>query len=219
MIVDVLINSCARPDVLAISVRSFQKYIKTTHELRYIILEDKVDDERRQNKGVEWIVKNKNLFYEIHFSKKKLGPGFFFAPIVKLCKTDFFFHLEDDNEFTKDINIDPLIEVMKNNQYIAEVVLRRGVNDRRNHPKNVIIDGMKFTEMDIFSVATGVFNTKNVKCIIDKAGWNRQLREVWVLGPIAHELGFKKYTWGFNKNKPQYIHAGPKKGYRKGSWK
>jgi len=219
MNVDILINSCARPDVLKRSINTFRKHIKTSHTLRYVILEDKVDDKERQRAGRKWLNKNRNLFDEIHFAEKRMGPGFFFAPVVKLCKTDYFFHLEDDNEFTFDIEIDPVVEVMKNNEYITEVVLRRGITDSRNHPTNVVIDGLKLTEMDIFSVATGVFNTKSVKEIINKVGWKRQLREVWILGPAAKELGFKKYTLGFNKNKPHYEHIGPKKGYRKGGWK
>jgi len=217
---DVLINSCARPDVLEASINTFKKYIKTKHNLRYVILEDKVEDYNRQNISKEWIEKNKNLFDEIIFSEKKLGPGFFFAPIVKLCKTDFFFHLEDDNEFIFEIDIDPIIEVMqKNSNNMVEVIFRRGKTDERNHPTNIIIDGLELTLFDIFSVATGLFNTNLVKKVIDKAGWKTQLREVQVLGRLSIEMNLKKYTLGFNENKPHYKHVGPSKGYRKGAWK
>ena len=220
MDIDVLINSCARPDVLETSIKTFKKHIKTSHALRYVLLEDKVNNKARQKAGRKWLNKNKKLFDEIHFAEKKLGPGFFFAPVVKLCKTDYFFHLEDDNEFIVDVNIDRIIKVMQNNEYMAEVVLRRGrLVDKRNHPKSVTIDGLKVTMMDIFSVATGVFNTKAVRKIIDKAGWNRQLREVWILGPTAAELNFKKYTLGHDDSSLHYNHVGPSRGYRKGGWK
>lgn len=219
MIVDVLINSCARPDILDTSIKSFRKYIKTSHDLRYVILEDKVDSISRQKNGMKWLEKNKKLFHEIHIADKKMGPGFFFAPTVKLCKTDYFFHLEDDNEFIKEIDIDPMIEVMKNNDYIAEIILRRGRVDKRNNPKDITIDGLELTEFDIFSVATGMFNTKIVKQIIDVAGWKTQLREVQVLGKISKELDFKKYTIGHDDSSPSYIHVGPSMGYRKGAWK
>ena len=219
MNIDVLINSCARPDVLATSIKTFKKHIKTSHNLRYVILEDKVDSAGRQKAGIKWLNKNKKLFDEIHFAEKKMGPGRFFAPVVKLCKTDYFFHLEDDNEFVVDVDIDSIIEVMQNNDYMAEVIMRRGKTDKRNHPKNIVIDGLKLTEFDLFSVATGVFNTKAVKKIIDKAGWKRQLREVWILGPISTELNFKKYTLGYNDASFHYKHVGPKKGYKKGGWK
>ena len=217
MDIDVLINSCARPDVLETSIKTFKKHIKTSHALRYVILEDKVNNKVRQKAGIKWLAKHKNLFDEIHFAKKKMGPGFFFAPVVKLCKTDYFFHLEDDNEFIVDVNIDPIIDVMQNDNYMAEVILRRGKTDKRNNPKKVVINGLELTEFDLFSVATGVFNTRLVRKVIDEAGWQRQLREVQVLGRISKELNLKKYTLGYDVL--HYNHVGPKKGYRKGGWK
>jgi len=220
MNLDVMINSCARPDILEISISTFKKHIKTNHNLRYVILEDKVDDERRQEAGRKWIESNKYLFDEIHCAEKRMGPGFFFAPIVKLCQTPFFFHLEDDNEFLVDINIDPILEMMKRHDDIANVVLRRGMMvDKRNHPKAVIIDGIELTKFDLYSVATGLFNVNIAKTIIDKAGWHNQLREVQVLGKLSQEMKFKKYTLGRDNSFLHYNHIGPNKGYRKGSWK
>jgi hypothetical protein len=219
MDLDVLVNSCARPDTLEVSMRTFRKHIKTSHKLRYVLLEDWIDEDRdRRQKGRKWLTKHQSWFDEIHYAKKRMGPGFFFAPTVKLCQTDFFFHLEDDNEFMFDINIDPLIKVMQNHDDITNIVLRRAKVDKRNHPKNVVIDGLKLTAFDLFSVATGVFNTKVVKRVIDECGWDRQLREAKVLGPAAKKLGFKQYTLGFDENKPHYKHVGPQKGYRKGRW-
>jgi hypothetical protein len=181
------------------------------------LVEDKVDNERRQKKGIEWIDRNKNLFDEIHFAEKKMGPGFFFAPAVKLCKSDYFFHLEDDNEFIVDINIDSILDVMQRNDYIVEIMLSRGKVNKRNNPKKVIIGGLELTESDLFSVATGMFNTKLVREIINKAGWENQLHEAGVLTPISKKLGLKKYVLGHNVQ--HYKHVGPEKGYRKGDWR
>jgi hypothetical protein len=187
--------------------------------LRYVILEDKVDDKTRQKVGKKWLNKNKNLFDEIHFAEKKMGPGFYYAPLVKLCKTDYFFHLDDDNKFIVDVNIDQIIKVMQNNEYMTEVVLRRGrLVDKRNHPKSVTINGLKLTQFDLYSNATGIFNTSLTKQIIDKAGWKTQLREVQVLGRISKELNFKNYTLGHDDSSLHYEHVGPQKGYRKGGW-
>jgi hypothetical protein len=220
MNLDILINSCARPDVLQKSIITFKKYIKSKHKFRYIILEDKVEDIKRQELGRTWIEKNSNLFDEIHYSYKKMGPGFFFAPIVKLCQTPYFFHLEDDNEFIFDIDIDPILEVMMRYENIAAITLRRrSWVDPRNNPVDVTIDGMELTRSDIYSVATGLFNTSVAKCIIDKAGWNNQLREVQVLGKISSYMNFEKYTLGHNNTGIHYKHVGPKNGYNKGSWK
>jgi len=219
MIINVLINSCARPDILETSITTFRKYIKTSHTLKYIILEDKVHDIERQKLGRNWLEKNKDLFDEIHYSERRLGPGFFFAPIVKLCNTEFFFHLEDDNRFFMDIEIDPLINIMKKYNNILEIILRRGKTDPRNNPIEFVIDGLDLTEFDLFSVATGIFNTSLVRIVLSKIGWKKQLREVQVLTPVSKELNLKKYTLGFNNDFKHYDHVGPKKGYRKGEWK
>jgi hypothetical protein len=219
MIIDVLINSCARPDVLENSIFSFKKYIKTIHNFRYVILEDKVDNRERQQLGRNWINDHKYLFDEIHYSHKRMGPGFFFAPIVELCKSEYFFHLEDDNLFFKDIFIDPIIDIMKVNNNILEVILRRGKTDKRNNPKNIKINDLELTEFDLFSVSTGIFNTKLVNDVLDKTGRTTQLREVHILKPASIELGVKKYTLGYNTNDVDYKHVGIDKNYRKGAWK
>lgn len=218
MNLDVLINSCARPDIMDISLKSFFKHIKTKHNLRFVIMEDKVDNKKRQKSGLKWINRNKDVFDEIHFAEKKMGPGRYFAPLVKLCKTDYFFHLEDDNQFVKDIDIDPMLDFLINNQNAVEIIFRRGKTDPRNHPTNCTIDGLKLTKMDILSNSTGVFNTSHIKRIIDELGWNSHLNESKKLGPTAEKLGFDRYTLGYNENKIDYIHLSKKRGYRKGEW-
>lgn len=219
MNLDVLINSCSRPDILEVSINTFRRHIKTRHKLRYIILEDKVEDPQRQALGKKWIEKNKSLFDEIHYSEKRLGPGFFFAPIVGLCKTPYFLHLEDDNEFFMDINIDPIIELMKRYNNVLEIILRRGTTDKRNNPVDVVIDGIQLTEFELFSVATGIFNTNLVKQVFDKIGWATQMKEAKILKPTSNELMLKKYTLGFNGDYKHYNHVGPSYKYIKGAWR
>ncbi len=219
MDLDVLISSCSRPDILEISINTFKKYIRTTHNLRYVILEDKVDDEQRQELGRKWLEKNEYLFDEIHFSEKRMGPGFYYAPLVDLCKSEFFIHLDDDTKFVTHVNLDKMIDVMKRSSDMTEIIFRRGKTDPRNNPKNVKIYGLKLTQFDLYSNATGLFNTELTCRIIDEAGWKTQLREVQVLGRISKELNLKNYTLGFNNNNIHYEHLSAKRGYRKGGWK
>lgn len=219
MNLDVLVNSCARPDIMDISMSSFFKHIKTKHKLRFVLMEDKVDDEERQKAGLEWINKNRHIFDEVHFAEKKMGPGKYFAPTVKLCKSDYFFHLEDDNQFIADIDIDPLLDFLVNNQNAVEIIFRRGPTDPRNHPTNCVVDGIELTRMDILSNSAGVFNALHIKRIIDEIGWKSHLNESKLLGPTAEKFGLSRYTLGFNESGPNYIHLSKKRGYRKGEWK
>lgn len=213
--IDVIINSCARPDIMNVSLMTFKERIKSKHEFRYVILEDKVENELRQAYGREWI--NNNEFDEIHFAEKKMGPGFFFGPAMALGQSDYIFHLEDDNEFIVDINIDPILDIMRNDDYIVEIMLSRGKIRPSNNLGKETINGLELTKFDLFSVATGLFNTKRVKQLIDKIGWGKQLHEAGTLTPMSNELGLKKYVLGYNEQ--HYVHVGAKKGYKKGAWK
>ena len=218
MEIDVLINSCARTDILEISIKTFKEMISTdAHSFRYVILEDKVENVDRQAQGRKWIESNIDMFDEVVFSEKRLGPGYFFGPVVKLCKSDYFFHLEDDNAFIKKVNIDPLIDVLSANQDIVEILLSRGDPDSVHKLSTTIINNLELTEYKIFSVATGVFNTKLVCNMIDKAGWENRLHEGALMTPISKELSYKKFLLG--KSDKHYNHLSALYGYGKGGWR
>ena len=222
MKIDVLINSCARPGILEVSINSFQERIKTDkHEFRYVIIEDRVDNEDRQKLGHDWIRDNYKLFDEVIFLDRKHGPGFWFAPTVARCKSDIFFHLEDDNEFIVDINIDPIIELMKNHDDVVEVMLSRGKIRPSNNLGECEIDGIELTKFDLLSVATGVFNAKLVRNMIDKIGWDKQMHEAGTLTPMSKKLKLRKFVLGHDRGhgESHYVHVGELKGYRKGAWK
>lgn len=217
MILDVLVNSCARPDILEVSLRTFKERVKTSHTLRYVLVEDKVENEERQRSGAEWIEKHRHMFDSVLCLEKKAGPGYWWAPTVRLSGSDFHFHLEDDTEFIVDLDIDPVIEVMKANSEIIEVVLSRGDLPKGHEPRKVVVDDLALTEMDFFSVANGLFNTKLVKLMIESIGWEKRMHEKATLTPISREMGFRKFALGHDTQ--HYIHVGEKLGYRKGSYK
>ena len=215
MIIDILVNSCARIDLLEESIFTFRKHIKTDeHEFRWVIVEDKVNDPKRQKIGERWIFGNGNLFDKIIFLGKKAGPGYWWAEIIKECKSDFHIHLEDDCKFINDIYIDPIIEIMEVQSNIAEIIFRRDTA-KKNNNKLKIFD-LKLTEMDLLSVASGIFNTKNVIKIIDDIGWKEQLHEAGNLTHTSKKIGLRKFI--LDHNKVHYIHVGQKKCYRKGKW-
>lgn len=213
MVIDVLINSCARPDLLGVSFRSFKKHVKTDYELRYVLLEDIVDDNSRQVLGRRWI-EAQNLD-KVVYADKKMGMDRFFAPVVALCESDYFFHLEDDNEFITDFYIDPVIDLMKKQDDIVEVILNRG-NKGQNVGKRVVVESVPVTEFMLFSVATGIFNTKQVKKVIDQLGWDSTLHEAGSLTPAANISKLKRYILGHGEQ--HYVHVGAAKKYRKGKW-
>jgi len=217
MDIDVLINSCARPDILEVSINTFMDRIESRHNFRYVILEDKVDNDKRQVAGKKWIENHKDWFDEIIFSESRMGPGCFFGPVVSLCRSDYFFHLEDDNRFIENVGIDPLFDILSNNDNIVEIMMSRGPINPVNKPRKTEIDGIRLTESNLFSVATGIFNTSLVRQLVDTIGWDRPLHEAKVLTPASKKLGLKKFVLGHDAQ--HYVHVGEEKGYRKGGYK
>jgi hypothetical protein len=217
MNIDVLITSCARPDVLKKTVQSFQKMIVTEHELRYVLVEDKVDDVKRQEEGRKWVEKNKGLFDDIVFHEKKAGKGYWWQEIIKICNTKYHIHLEDDNEFITKVNIDPVIKMMQNQENIIEVIFSRGKPDKRTKPKILKIDGIKLTEMQSMSIASGIYNTPMCRKILSVVGWETMVHEAGNLTPTSKKLGYRKFVLGHGKK--HYEHIGAKLGYNKGKWK
>lgn len=217
MTIDVLVSSCARVDVLETSLYSFKNRINSKYNFKYILIEDNVEDTIRQEIGRRWIEKHSFLFDEIHYLNKKAGPGSFWVEAIKFCKSDYHFHLEDDNEFIVDINIDPLLDILQNNKDVAEIMLSRGEIPQAQTPIKKIIDDVILTEIDFFSVATGVFNTKLVSNMLDNLGWDKQPHEAGTLTPMSQKLKYRKFVLGYNET--HYIHVGINKNYRKGSWR
>lgn len=215
MDIDVLINSCARPDMLEVSINTFKQCVKSDkYKFRYVVLEDMVDNVKRQSLGRKWITDRKNLFDEVVFKEVKMGPGFFFAPVVSLCRSKYFFHLEDDNKFVKEVNVDPIIEILSKNNSFVEIIMSRGLAPKTTNPRKLEINGTNLTEFDLFSVATGVFNTELVCKLIDSIGWDKRLHEAGVLTPASKKLGLRKFILGHGEK--HYTHSNK---YRKGSWK
>lgn len=218
MEIDILISSCSRPDVLERTILSFKKNIYSNkHKFKYILIEDKVDDINRQELGKKWINKNIKLFDEVYFLKEKAGVGFWWQEALKKCNTDFHFHLEDDNYFIKKIYIDHIVEMMIKYNDIVEVMLSRGKIRKINNLGEININGIYLTNFRLFSVATGLFNTKNVYDILDYLGWKNKIHENGTLTPASEKLGFRKLVLGHNEK--HYDHIGAIENYRKGAWK
>lgn len=218
MDIDVLINSCARPDILETSIFTFMKHIKTEkHKFRYLILEDMVDNPQRGLLGRNWIIANRDRFDEIVFATRRLGVGFWWQETVRRCGTKYHFHLEDDNEFFVDIDIDPIIDLMELHGDIIEVILCRGIMPNMIKNRTKEINGVEVTELKTMSISTGLFNTQCVFQLLNHIGWENKVHEGKILYPASKALGFRRYVLGHGER--HYNHLGPGKGYKKGSWK
>lgn len=216
--IDIMISSCSRPRLLKVSINSFrEKIISKKHSFRWVIIEDKVDDEKRKKLGRQFIKKNSNLFDEIIYLDKKAGVGFWWQEMLKHCKSKIHFHLEDDNKFLTNINIDPVIDLLENNKDIVEIILRRGKHNKKIKPIKTEVDNNKLTKINFMSIATGLFDTELSKRIVTEAnGWNSKVHEFGTLTPASNKLKLRKFVLGHNKI--HYEHIGKDNRYRKGKY-
>ena len=217
---NIIFSSCARPKLLEESVFSANKFLKSEKKLRFILVEDLVMSKERKEKGLHWIESNKEKFFKINILDKKAGFGWHFQEAVKESNSEFFFRMEDDQLFKKNIYLDPLLEIMKNNNNLVSISLRRD-RDRRKDKKRLIINDIALAETNFFSDSLGLFNTKLTTKLIDHIGWENQLHENAVMTPASNILKLDKYLLGwrerFTRKYPvHYFHNG--KENRQGSY-
>jgi len=217
MLIDILCNSCARPEMLEKSVYSTREnIISDKHEFRWVIVEDLVSDLKRRAAGRKWIEDNAHLFDEIVYAKTPAVMDKYWQKVIRVCESDYHVHAEDDTKYLKKIDIDPLIDFLQNNEDVVEIIFSRGSIKSANIINKIIINDLELTEAKMMSNSVGVFNTKNVKSILDEVDWNSVLHENKVLTPAAIKLGFKRFILGHDDQ--HYIHLGEDKKYRKGKW-
>lgn len=218
MIIEVLLSSCGRIDILPTAIKTFCDKIYTEkHKFKYVIVEDYVQDKSRRENGRKWILDHEFLFDQIIFCNETFGIGYQWREIVRQCSTPFHFRLEDDAEFITEINIDPLIEIMLQRKDLVEILWHRE-NHTEVNPRPVSVNGIDFVEVDFMSESIGLFNTALVMKIFKEAGVGTQMHETSVSTPVSMKLGLKKYLLG-KTGQFQYNHVGKKLGYNKGLWK
>lgn len=218
MVIDILCNSCARPDLLEQSVYSTQENIvSSVHTFRWVIVEDLVNDESRRRLGREWIESHSYLFDEIVFSETPAVVGMYWQKVLKLCKSPIHIHAEDDTKYLQKINIDLIVDFLITNGDVISTIFCRGKINPKNDLGKVILEDIKLTKLRLMSNSVGIFNTRLVNNLLDSVGWDKVMRENKVLTPACDKLGYRRYVLGHDKQ--HYIHAGQDKKYRKGNWK
>jgi len=219
--IDVLISSCARPDVLDVCVKSFIKHAKSEFGFRLVICEDLVSNSDRQELGAEWIENHKSFFDKIIFSKTQLTYVFCFSEILKDAESEYFIRLEDDVEFFEELDCDKIIDCLKQNENICQFMFRR--QNMKLHPQwscsHIGNCGTrKLYSSDFCSIASGVYNTQLIRQIVDYSGTN-ECHESGVLTPSMKALNLKGGVIEGLSSKEAIQYVGDNLGYKKGSWK
>jgi len=177
-----------------------------------ILIHDDSGDENYHN----WL---KKINYEIATTNK---VGFTKAVIsgwekLKEDSNEWVFHLEDDFVFTEDIYVN-MIDVIKHNNYIKQIVLQRqpiGSRERRkggiiaSHPERYEdkTDGTNYwVEHRVnYSTNPSVYN----KSLIYKHPWPDMPYSERIYGRILfNDSNAKCAYWGKSTDKPKVMHIG-----------
>ena len=214
--IDIVFSSCARVELLARTVRSFNEKLVCAGEHREILVEDWVVDEGRREESREWIHAHRNLFSNVVFLGEQAGPYLQFQKAAEQADGEYLFKVDDDAEFLVPIEIDKMIEVMEDDPQLSELILRRHPHCEVN-PRRVEIAGYPVTITDFFSISFGLYRMSHIRRLFDDIGWDEEAHESSVLTPAAKRLGLKCGIFG--DGEVHYRHVGGELGYDKGAWK
>lgn len=119
--IDVLITSSSRPELLFSTVNSFLEKVKClNHDLRFLLHEDFVNEER-SNVAVSW-AKNLALFSVIkkHNPFIGLGPSIGFM-LQNHIKAKYMFYLQDDWVLLRELDLDLALKYMNSYKIINQI--------------------------------------------------------------------------------------------------
>jgi hypothetical protein len=167
MSIDVLINSASRLDCLKPTIKSMKEKLITTRKFRIILHDDVVI--KKESKEIEdWALNSGEIDVFIKTEPaKRLGASF--LKCFEYIQDDLFVKWEDDWLFIEQVNLDDIIDVMKNNSHINQISFNTYGNEK--------------SKGDIFRP---MYEYGNIKIT--------QVSE-WVLGPGIWRLPFIKSKW------------------------
>lgn len=205
-------------DVLASTLDAFDRHIKTSHGLRFIIVEDKLEGSDAERVPVRdaWLSDYGDRFDVVHYNETHAGYVYAYAHMLPHLRSPVFFRLDDDTPFVEDVEIDPLIEFLLGALCVCQCVFRR-TNANRALPvgKSWSVGGRLLHQSAHYSVSTGLHLLGAAREIVKAAGG--KCHESMSLSPAMRRRGSdSSIVLGLHQEGVVY-HAGEDLGYVKGS--
>jgi len=168
---DVIITASGR-DTIFRTIESFLTNVKYAGEFRFII---NIDVCRKGSlTQIIKYVKNLNLkYFNVNYQPKGFTNAL--SSTLKQIESTFYFHLEDDWVFLKEIQLDPLIELLQKNNNVNHVRFsKRKIRDYnelfycpplrgiyRPKKKNIVIDGIQLVNCIAYSANPNISRTSH----------------------------------------------------------
>lgn len=199
---DILITSSSRPDLLQQTIKSMQDKLKFSGTLRWLLHEDCLD-ENRSTQVICW-AEQSNLFDEIVVSKPRIGLGASVYEMFSYIESLVFFRSCDDWRYTKEIDLDILLNLFEKYEKINQIVFhKRCVEGTKNEflRESTNFDGTWLTITNQWGWIPAIWRTGFVKEKY-KLAWTSgisffdELKGKTVLDPMWFKENMGAYLFG-----------------------
>ena len=119
--IDVIRTSTSRPSLLEKSHYSFMNKVHYSDGFRFLLHEDVIKSEE----SIKCFLFAKNTGYKISLNLPPIGHGCSLQSLILFVNTKYFFALEDDWEFLRDIDLNLIVNLMENNPDINQITFHK----------------------------------------------------------------------------------------------
>ena len=179
--IDVIVTSTCRRQ-FETTYASFIKNVKYDQGFRFIINIDVLEKNKHYlPRLLEFLRRSGISDVNINTGKHSFAGAVNY--LFKKLRSEYYFHLEDDWLFLKPIDLNAVVEVMKNNKNIHSIRFSKEQIKKPDHKmekslaksnelyllpgKEINIDGIKFVETSIWSLNPHIARTSVIKQFLD----------------------------------------------------
>jgi len=219
-VLDILITSASRPDLLQHTVESMQEKLKFSGEFRWLLHED-VLDKKKSAEVLHWN-KYSLLFDKVIVSEPRVSLGYSIGMMIPYIKSFIFFRSDDDWEYVEKLDLDVFWDMFEKYEKINQIIFNKRCIDE--YKRNFKRKSIKFN--DIWLTVTRQwgwlpslwrtdfvrrnYKIRAIDCSIDfmdrirhredvNADWIIENMGSYFLGKIGDKGAYIKHIGGYNR--------------------
>jgi hypothetical protein len=186
-------TSASRPDLLIQSTKSIYEHLKTSTEIKMIIHEDVIDEEKSKE-CIHFMKYLSNCDCKVDHPPLGHSASFYWLIDQLPEKTKYFMFWEDDYDLDRDVDLDALVALMDKYNQINQISFpkRHILTEKAGWKKKpVMFDDFKLTVSNHWYVSPAIWRKSFIFPYIEKLKINNPVKKDGTLGFGWH--------WGINK--------------------
>ena len=164
MIVDVIRPTASRFDVFKESTESFLENVIFKGDFRFIVHEDSFDMD--ESADIVDYCKNDLGIETVKVDYPNIGQGPSLTWLMSQVKADFVFQLEDDWIFLREIDLNCVVDMMRRNKWISEIVFNKRPTMKQKYTwikKQVMADETSLITCPHWTFIPSLWRSKTIK--------------------------------------------------------